>query len=154
MDTSEALRSWIVEHQVCWEVSPSFEFHAGRKIQVGFEVTLFARRPEALKDDPGDPVAEEIYGKLRELVLQALPQGIHPSRCDFAPFEATLHLRPERQWVPEVELRLQIVHRDSTFGEVDEDERRCADQIQDALTRLGARPRVWSTTDEFLHSRR
>jgi hypothetical protein len=145
----DGLRAWIREHRVCWELAPRFEVHDHRRIQVGFDLTLLARHPASLRDEPGCEECYRHYETLREIAQIVLPKGIHPTRCEFTPFDAAYHLRPETQWAPEIELTVEITHRDATFGDVDDDERRCAAEIEEGLRRLGARPRVWSTAESF-----
>jgi hypothetical protein len=139
---AEALTAWITEHRVCWELSPRVEVHEHKKIQVGYDLTLFARHPESWKDEPGCQHCLQHYETLKEIALQALPQT-HASRCEFAPFDASFHLRPEANWEPEVQLDVAILHRDSTFADVDEDERTLAAAIEQGLKRLGAKPKAW-----------
>lgn len=143
------LGAWIEEHRVCWELSPRFEVHEHRKIRVGFDLTLFARHPESWTDDPGCEQCFRHWETLKTIALAVLPRGAHPSRCEFSPFDASFHLRPETHWEPEVELSVAILHRDATFEDVDEDQRKVAAEIEEGLKRLGARPRVWAGVERF-----
>ena len=40
MGTEQALREWVVEHKVCWEVARLVERDGGRNVQVGYELRL------------------------------------------------------------------------------------------------------------------
>lgn len=53
-------------------------------------------------------------------------------------------LRSEGEWEPEVELTLRLTHRHGYLGPVDDCEKRCAEQIQAGLKKLGVQPRSWS----------
>ncbi len=140
----DGMRAWIREHRVCWELSPRVEFDQHRCVQVGFDLTLLARHPEALGDGPGCETCRRHYETLREIALAVVPKDEGPTRCELTPFDASVHLRPETRWTPEIELNMAILHRDGTFNGVDEDERRCAAAMEERLRRLGARPRAWS----------
>jgi hypothetical protein len=145
----DALRDWIREHHVCWEQAPRFELHGPKRIQVGFDLTLLARHPPSDDDAPGCEECHAHYQALREIARLVLPKGIHPTQCAFSAFDAAHHMRPQTRWSPEVELTIEITHRADTFGGVDEDERRCRAEIEEALRRLGVRPRVWSAAENL-----
>ena len=150
---SEALRGWIREHCVCWELAPRFEVHAHQRIQVGYDLTLLARHPLSDHHAPGCEECYSTYQALREIAGLVLPEGIQDEQCTFSAFDAAHHLRPQTRWAPEVELTIEITHRDDTFGRADDGERRCGAQIEEALRRLGARPRVWLAAESFIGRR-
>ncbi len=139
---ADGLRTWIREHRVCWELSPRFELHLHERVQVGFDLTLLARHPQGLGDGPGCRTCRRHYETLREIALAVVPKDEGPTRCELTPFDASVHLRPETRWTPEIELNMAILHRAGTFNGVDEDERRCAAAMEERLRRLGARPRA------------
>jgi hypothetical protein len=152
MDTN-AVRAWIEEHRVCWELAPRVELHDHQRVQVGFDLTLLARHSPTTVDAPGCDECYRHYEMLREIALLALPKGIHPTQCAFSAFDAAHHMRPETRWAPEVQLTIEITHRADTFGGVDDDERRCGAEIEEALRQLGVRLRVWSTAESFIAGR-
>jgi hypothetical protein len=152
MDTA-LLRAWIQEHRVCWELAPRLELHGPQRTQVGFDLTLLARHEPTDTDAPGCEECYRHYQTLREIAGLVLPKGIHPTQCAFSAFDACHHLRPETRWAPEVQLTIEITHRTDTFGDVDDDERRCGAEIQEALRRLGVRPRVWSGAETLIAGR-
>jgi hypothetical protein len=152
MDTG-SLRAWIREHRVCWELAPRFALHGDRRIQVGFDLTLLARHTPTTVDEPGCEECSRDYLALREIGGLVIPSGIHPTQCTFSAFDASHHLRPETHWEPEIQLTIEITHRADTFGDVDDDERRCRSEIEEALKRLGVRPRVWSSAETFIAGR-
>jgi hypothetical protein len=144
---AEGLRAWIREHRVCWELSPHVEVHEHSRVQVGFDLTLSARHPEGLADGPGCQICRRHYETLCEIAQAAVPKDEQATRCVFAPFDASVHLRPETRWTPEIELNVAILHRDATFTDIDDDERRCAAQIEQELRRLGAQPGTWARAE-------
>jgi hypothetical protein len=150
---SDALRHWIREHHLCWDLAPRFEVHGHERTQVGFDLTLIARHPPSEHDAPGCDDCYRHYQTLREIAALVLSEGTPTTQCEFSPFDASHHLRPQTGWAPEVELAIQITHRRDTFGAVDENERIQATHIEEALRRLGARPRVWSDVETFIAHR-
>jgi hypothetical protein len=149
----EALRGFIREQCVCWELAPRFEVRAHERVQVGYDLTLLARHPPSDHHPPGCEECYATYQTLREIARLVLPEGIHHTQCTFSAFDAAHHLRPQTRWTPEVELTIEITHREDTFRRADDEERQCGAEIQEALRRLGARPRVWSGAESFIGGR-
>lgn len=143
MDT-QALTAWAQQHEVTWELSPWHEMAAGRVTSVGLELRLFARHDAEAHPSPGCALCVNLYEQLRQLAMTCLPTEPHATRYDIDPFDSAFHLRPEHHWIPEIQVALHITHRDGYLAPLDECEKRCADEIQRALRRLGAQPRVWS----------
>lgn len=135
----DALRPWIREHEVCFEILPHHEVHEGAKLQVGFDLTLYGRRSRQCRSDPGCPECFKVYEGLKEIALRAMPPDV---RYQMGPFDASFHLRPENRFEPEVMLVVEILHGE-TFEAVDETERQQAKAVSEALGRLGAQRRNW-----------
>ena len=138
--TEAELNDWILEHRVCFELSPHFEIRRRQKLHVGFEVTLFARPRQSTFADPGGADARRLFEGLREVLAAVMPSGV-----DYAlrPFDVSLHLRTSSVWRPEVQLVAEILHG-STFAPVDDEERGYARIVRAALLRLGAAEGSWS----------
>lgn len=132
------LKDWIRKHRVCFEVSPHFEVHRREKLQVGFELALFARPSRSDLADAGGSECRQLFEGLREVLALAMPPGV---AYTVQPFDASLRLRASA-WEPEVQLVAEIIHG-SIFAPVDEEERRYAREVRDALLRLGAREGTW-----------
>jgi hypothetical protein len=138
----EELRGWIRENEVCFEILPHHEFYHRSKLQVGFELTLFAVRPRLCQGgDPGCPACDASHAMLREIALCVLPPDVG---YVIAPYHAAFHLRPETNWKSEVELVIELIDLDETFDAVDEDDRRDIRRVTKALEALGAQWKVWS----------
>ena len=150
---SEALRGWIREHCVCWELAPRFESHAHDRIQVGYDLTLLARHPPSEQHAPGCEECYSTFQTLRAIARVVLPDEIHDEQCSFSAFDGSHHLRPQTRWAPEVELTIEITHRDQTFRRADDGELRCGAEIQEGLRRLGVRPRGWWDAESFIGGR-
>jgi hypothetical protein len=139
---SVELKDWIRENEVCFEIGPNYELYHQDKLQVGFELTLFAKRPSGCRrGDPGCPACTETYETLRGIALKVLPPNL---RSEVGPFNAAFHLRSETHWKTEVDLVVQISHPAGTFDAVDEEDRRQSRLLAEALDGLGVRSRVWS----------
>ena len=130
-----ALRSWIREHRVRWELGPRLEFWQGHTLQIGFNLTLLARHPH-LADD----AVLGCWQTLREIVERVLPQQAQRTAFEIDPFEDSIHLSASTQWEPEVELRLGLTHRESPFAGIDDEQRQWVAEIQAGLRRLGVTP--------------
>jgi hypothetical protein len=137
--TKAEIKDWILEHRVCFEMSPHFEIHLHQKVQVGFEVALFARPRQGGFVDPGGGEAQALFEGLRQVVAAVMPSGV-----DYAlgPFDFSFHLRTSSLWRPEVQLVAEILHG-STFAAVDDEERGYARAVRKALLELGASEGTW-----------
>jgi hypothetical protein len=134
-----ALRRWIVDHQVCWELSPHTELHLGVRVLTGADLELFARMPGEL--DPGSSACLEARDRLHEISLRAVPQGM---RCFLSPFDAAFYLRPQMRFEPMIRLGVEIRHREGTFEPLDSSEQRLLRIVRDRLADLGAAENAWS----------
>jgi len=142
-DGDERLEEWIREHKVTCEVLSHFEMHGTARVRVGYDLTLSARHPLPLHDDPGCPECYRIHDTLRELALRALPDGRQVGRVAIAPFHAALHMRPESRWNPEVLLEVEVRHPHGTFSPPEAEEEACVRKAQQTLAALGVRDNAW-----------
>ncbi len=136
-----ATRTWAEENKAAWDVEPLFEMQKGGRVQVGFELDLYARVP------PGkayaEPVLEGLWDRLREIAESLLAQLGPDARIEVDPFEAADRLRPETQFAPEVLLQARSFHASHYFAPVDEGERAQMRPIEERLRELGLRARSW-----------
>ena len=158
MSVEDTLRLWVTEHKVCWEIGPLVELdqHLGKdtaRVQVGFELHLFARHSEGVKADPGCRECMSLFERLRALAELTLPKEHRPTRYEIAPFDSSFHQRPESQWASEVQLTLRLIHERGYLEPVDDCEKRCADEIQQALRALGVQPKAWSDSRRAVSSK-
>lgn len=145
-ETSEALRAWVREARVTFEVSPLREQVDGRRLQVGVAVQLFARLPKQAHMDPGSALARRLQTRLRTVARAVAPEA-HPAvRCRVDPARAAIYLRPEAHFAPEVQVTLRIEHRDGYLRPLTTEQRQCAEQAREGLTALGCRARSWRGT--------
>lgn len=135
----EQVRDRIRAAEVCWEIAPHCEQHDHARVPVGFDLTLFARRPADCTSDPGCAACVRAHAVLRQIAEAVLSDV---ARYEIEPFDAAFQLRPENGWEPELRLVARVVHG-HTFEPAGAGERDEAREIGNALTRLGAPERVW-----------
>ena len=146
METEATLQEWVRQHRVTWELGAWQESVEHRVTTVGFELRLFGRHEPHVHASPGCSECVPVFERLRAIALASFPKEHRPTKYEVEPFHAALHLRPESEWKPEVQLTVHIVHREDYLRPLDECEKRCAEEIQKALRGLGVQPRSWSDT--------
>jgi hypothetical protein len=128
---------WARAHKACFEILPLIEMHKGEKVQVGFELSLFAQIPPEVSLAEASQRSLEIGERLREM-LESLVGPEHPTaRLDIGPVSPAETLRPEAGYAPEVELSAQIVRRHETFEPVPQDSRELLAFLEAGLNALG-----------------
>ena len=137
-------QAWARENKAAWEVAPLVEMHKGQRLQVGFELELYARIPAAASQSEADPaVAEALWDELREIAESLLPLAGAGARIDVEPFEAAGRLRPETQFAPEVLLKARLFHSSDYFAPVGDGDRERMKPLEAQLGALGLRQRCW-----------
>lgn len=144
MGTDTTLKQWVRQHRVTWELGSWQEMVDHHVTTVGFELRLFGQYGKHVHPTPDCPECLPLYEKLRAIALAAFPKEHRPTRYDLEPFHPALHMRPESEWAPELQLTVHIVHRNDYLRPLDECEKRCAEQIQKALRGLGVQSKSWS----------
>jgi hypothetical protein len=137
-------RTWAQQVKAAWEVSPLLEQRKGERIQVGFELTLFARIPLAIP--PGserEAAIEKLWDRLREISESLLPLVGADGRLEVEPFEAAACLRPETQFAPELQLKARLFHGSDLQSPVQEGDRERLKPVEDRLHELGLKARSW-----------
>jgi hypothetical protein len=137
-------RVWAAENKAAWELMPLIEMHRGERVQVGYELDLYARVPtEVAAGEDGERAMEAIWDRLREIAESLVPAGSTVTRIDVDPFEAADRLRPETQFAPEILLKARLFHASDYFAPVREDDRQRLKPLEDRLHELGLRARSW-----------
>lgn len=137
----DATRSWAKENKAAWEVEPLFETRGAQRVQVGYELDLYARLPAGL------PTAERAFGalwdRLREIAESLLPLVGPRARMELDPYDAAGRLRPETGFAPEVLLQARLFHAADGFAPADDQDRDRMRALEQRLTELGLRSRSW-----------
>jgi hypothetical protein len=138
-------RTWAQEAKAAWELTPLIEMERGAQVQVGFELSLFARVPAGLGAGPERLAAVEgLWDRLREVAESLLPLMGADGRLEVDPFEAAARLRPETQFAPEVLLSARLFHGPDLLAPVQPGDRERLKPLEERLQELGLRSNTWS----------
>ena len=137
-------RAWAQQAKAAWEVTPLIEMERGAQVQVGFELSLYARVPDDLPPGPDREVATEgIWDRMREIAESLLPLAGADARVEVDPYEAAARLRPETQFAPEILLSARLFHGADLLVPVEEGDREQLKPLEDRLHELGLKARSW-----------
>jgi hypothetical protein len=137
-------RSWAQQAKAAWEVSPLVEMERGAPVQVGFELSLYARAPgEVPPSEEGPDEFEALWDRLREIAESLLPLAGADARLEVDPFDAAARLRPETQFAPEVLLSARLFHGSDLLAPVKPGDRERLKPIEERLHELGLKARSW-----------
>lgn len=105
MMSEDELRAFVQRHKLCWEVQPLKEMVKDVGVRrTGLEFHLFARwRPVPPESLPRDWF-ERIHAGAVEVVEHVMPRAAPGVHVEIEAPHAMMHLRPESEWVPELEL--------------------------------------------------
>ncbi len=132
------LRRFAREHSLAWDSAPSLQQHDGRRVTVGYEVTLFARHPDGFRAEPSSPQTRALRRRLAELLESIRPPTSAGLLCRVREEPLQLVLRRAGRWEPEIEAHLDILRTDGTWAEADAAARRCRGEIERRLRSLTA----------------
>jgi hypothetical protein len=136
---------WAREHKACFDVQPLVEVHKGQKVQLGFELSLYAELPMDVPPPERRERGVALQQALRE-ILESVVTAEHPTaRLDIEPPRTAAKLRPETGLAPEVELRARITRREESFAPIGPDARQGLAPIEDRLLGLGLRRGSWGS---------
>jgi hypothetical protein len=135
------LRDWVRLHHVTWNAEPRrVMVDDGSLSVVGYDVRLYGRVGEDVT--PAQKECGDAYSRLRAIATAALATVEDLPMHEIEGFDSSLHMEPEGDWKPEVELTIQLTHTRAYLEPGDADERRAAAAIQAALEALGAARRT------------
>ncbi len=137
-------RSWAAQVKAAWELAPLIEMERGQEVQVGFELSLYARPPGNLAAElERQGGVEWTWDHLREIAESLLPLLGPDGRLDVDPFDAAARLRPETGFTPEVLLSARLFHGSDLLAPVKPGDRERLRPLEDRLQELGLRNRSW-----------
>jgi hypothetical protein len=143
IDPSEC-RPWAQQARAAWEVTPLVEMERGTQVQVGFELSLYARVPTDIPPgSDGEAAFEALWDRLREIAESLVPLAGKDARLEVDPFEAAARLRPETQFAPEVLLSARLFHGSDLLTPVRPGDRERLKPLEDRLQELGLKARSW-----------
>ena len=137
-------RTWAEQARAAWELTPLLEQRKAERIQVGFELSLFARIPTEIPPGPERQAAVGwLWDRLREIAESLLPLAGADGRLEVDPFEAAARLRPETQFAQEVLLSARLFHGADLLVPVQEGDRERLKPLEERLHELGLKARSW-----------
>jgi hypothetical protein len=139
----DATRQWAKDNLACWEVSPLVESHRGELMQVGFDLSLYARVPAMPDGDERSAALVARWEKLQQIALSLTPLLGGDGRIDVDPFDDARRLRPETQFAPEVMLQARLFHSSDYFTPASAADREGLRPIEERLGALGLRAKTW-----------
>jgi hypothetical protein len=137
-------RTWAQQNKVAWEVTPLIEMERGAQVQVGFELSLFARVPTSLP--PGEDrqaAVEALWDRMQTIAESLVLLMGADARLEVDPYEAAARLRPETQFAPEILLSARLFHGPDLLAPVRPGDRERLKPLEDRLHELGLKPRSW-----------
>jgi len=137
-------RAWAQQSKAAWEVTPLVEMERGSQVQVGFELSLFARVPTDLPPGADRQAADEaLWDRMREIAESLVPLAGTDARLEVDPYEAAARLRPETQFAPEILLSARLFHGSDLLAPMKPGERERLRPLEDRLHELGLKPCSW-----------
>ncbi|HQZ16406.1 MAG TPA: hypothetical protein PLD86_05975 [Vicinamibacteria bacterium] len=143
MTTETDNETWARTHQACFELTPLVEMRGAQRIQVGFNVDLYARFPmDKERGEARTQAAVEIWTHLRTMLETAAQGGKGDARMEVEQMRPGAVMRQENKLEPEVNLRGRVFHADY-FSAVTEEERARLPSFEERLRALGLRVKSW-----------
>lgn len=143
IDATEC-RTWAQQSKAAWEITPLVQMERGRQVQVGFELSLFARVPTDLPPGADRQAADEaLWDRMREIAESLVVLAGTDARLEVDPYEAATRLRPETQFAPETLLSARLFHGSDLLAPMEAGEREHLKPLEDRLHELGLKPRSW-----------
>jgi hypothetical protein len=143
IDPAES-RTWAQQAKAAWELRPLIDQQKGQRIQVGFELDLYARFPiDVPSSTERQAVVERLWDRLREIAESLLPLTGGDGRIEVDPYEAAARLRPETQFAPEMLLTARLFHGADFLAPVHEGDRERLKPVEERLNELGLKPHSW-----------
>lgn len=137
-------RAWAAQVKAAWELTPLIEMERGQEVQVGFELSLYARVPgDVAADLERQAVVEGTWDRLREIAESLIPLVGADGRLEVDPFDVAARLRPETDFAPEILLSARLFHGSDLLVPVRPGDRERLRPLEDRLHELGLRSRSW-----------
>ena len=144
MTTETEIEEWARTHQACFELTPLVEMRGAERIQVGYNVDLYALFPmNKERGEERTQAAVDIWTRLRSILETAAKGGKGDARLEIDQMRTAAIMRQENKLVPEVNLRGRVFHSADYFAPVTADERARLPSFEERLRSLGLRVRNW-----------
>lgn len=135
------LRDLVRRHNVCFDSYPIWHVpHEGAKVAIGYELDLTGTFDHPQHPPiPGCEECRTIQETLVTIANAIVPQNVRASRSEVGSYGIAIHFSPRRQTRDGVVVSIDVVHRDRTDRAPDIRDMRCIREMEEKLTRLGAR---------------
>lgn len=142
--TDEQWREWTRTHHVSYQVQALQQSQGGQIVQVGFEIELAARLPNAPEEGESRRHATRaVLVTLTELATRVFPAQGDIARFELAPFQPVAQLRTETGFEPEVRRVVKVYHKEDAARSVADGERQQLGPFEQRLQDLGVRRGAW-----------
>lgn len=139
------LEEKVRTYRVVYEITTAERIVDGEKRAIGFDVILCGtHRDSAAHVLPGCSRCEEVYQVLKTIAQAIVPGPGRASRYSIRGFDRAFHQTPQRNLRKDIELVIEIRHREGYLKPVDACERRCLDEIKDNLRTLSVPFKRWN----------
>jgi hypothetical protein len=137
------IAAWAKANKACFEMTPLTEMRGSERMQVGYNVDLYALAP--MDKAPGEErraAGAEIWDRLKDIVEAATREG-GAARFEIEPARVGAVMRQQNDLQPEVNLRARVFHADEYFKAVTNEERDRLPAFEKRLTSLGLKHGRW-----------
>jgi hypothetical protein len=139
----DVLSDLVLRHKLVYDVRPASSIYTGERQVVGYDIELRGtHEPGTERVTAGCAACETVWMDLRRIADAVLPKEIRPSDYEMPVFDHALHEASRGR--EDVQLTIEIRHREDYNRPLDECEERCLHEIVAKLRALGAQERQWS----------
>lgn len=132
--------------RVCWEVDPESASVNNELRKIGFSLQLFGTNEVGTEIlSPGDESCIVVQVALRRIMHSILPKGERLSRYEVTIDSQALSYSNQRGNRPDVGAKIRILHRNAWDQPIDDCEKICLKDMEQALGELGASKGAWRT---------
>ncbi len=142
--TSETdFAEWARTHKACFELTPLTEMRGSERIQVGYNVDLYAQFPmDKAQGQERSEAGAGIWNQLKAILEAATREG-GQARVEVEAQRVGAIMRQQNDLQPEINLRARVFHPDDYFKAVTPEEREGLHAFEKKLTTVGLRHGRW-----------
>jgi hypothetical protein len=145
----------VFRHKVVFEIRPAYAIVEDRRRQIGFDVEIYGTHGQGVLDGhepqptPGCASCVAVWDDLHEIANAVRPPEDRETGYYVEPFDHALRYFTKRRPSanrdrPDVELNIEVRHREGFNREVDACESRCVQEIVAGLRDLGVQEGTWN----------
>ncbi len=139
------LKEKVRMFRVVYEVTSAVRIVDGERRAIGFDITLCGTHPKPKNHVlPGCSHYQKIYQALQEIAKAVLPEPGRISRYVIRGFDRAYHQAPLRNLRKDIELVVEIRHREGYLDPVDPCEQSCLAEIKRNLSALCVPFKQWN----------